>query len=322
MNAAQPPPPPTTTANSRLPAIPPKPNLTILKVVQKKGQLGVAPVPFLNPDPITCLMGCSNEAPLIVDRQETTTLIDLDVQISSVTSQFCKQLPLQIQPLGQLLELEETGGAVIPYLGFVEVNLQTPGITNYNKDVLLLVIPTMTYSEMVPVMVGSKIIDRVLSLKTKGELAKVTTTWRQAHFGAVMSGSLQLTCTSSDKTKTGEGRGHPSTKSDPREVRKFCLDDIKGPVHTTWKVTIPLFSTMNVWANSSVKGHCMWFHVLTELATGPQLPATAVPTATYGELHPGSSRVPICLCNLSTHTMEIPKIMWLDRLPLPTRYHQ
>ena len=28
--------------------------------------------------------------------------------------------------------------------------------------------------------------------------------------------------------------------------------------------------------------------------------------ATYGELHPGSSRVPICLHNLSTHTVEIP----------------
>ena len=39
---------------------------------------------------------------------------------------------------------------------------------------------------------------------------------------------------------------------------------------------------------------------------GPQLPAAVVPTATYGELHPGSSRVPVCLCNLSACAVEVP----------------
>ena len=43
-----------------------------------------------------------------------------------------------------------------------------------------------------------------------------------------------------------------------------------------------------------------------ELALGPQLPAAVVPTATCGELHPGSSRVPVCLHNLSTRAIEIP----------------
>ena len=78
--------------------------------------------------------------------------------------------------MGQLLELEGTGGAAIPYLRFVKVNLQILGIRNYNEDMLLLVIPTMTYSETVPVMVGSKIINKALSLMTMGELAKVTMT--------------------------------------------------------------------------------------------------------------------------------------------------
>ena len=121
-----------------------------------------------------------------------TALIDSGAQVSSISSQFCKDLALQIQPLGWLLELEGTWGSSIPYLRFMEVNLQIPGIKNYNEDVLLLVIPTMTYSEMVPVVVGSKIIDRAMSIITKGELVKATMTWRQAYFGAVMSGSLQL----------------------------------------------------------------------------------------------------------------------------------
>ena len=50
----------------------------------------------------------------------------------------------------------------------------------------------------------------------------------------------------------------------------------------------------------------MWVHALMELVLGPQLPVAVVPTATYGELHPGSSRVPACLCNLSAHAVEIP----------------
>ena len=42
------------------------------------------------------------------------------------------------------------------------------------------------------------------------------------------------------------------------------------------------------------------------MALGPQLPAAVVSTATYGELHLGSSRVPLCLHNLSTHAGEVP----------------
>ena len=61
--------------------------------------------------------------------------------------QLCKDLDLKIQPLDLLLELEGTGGAAIPYLGFVEVNLQILGIRVYNKDVLLLAIPITAYAE-------------------------------------------------------------------------------------------------------------------------------------------------------------------------------
>ena len=154
----------------------PKPKLILMKAAKKGGQPEVAPTPFLNPDPIAQLVGCSNEVPVVIDGQEVTALIDLGAQVSSISTQFCEDLALPIQPLGQLLELEGTGGAAIPCLGFVEGNLQIPGIRNYNEDVLLLVIPTMTYSKMVPVVAGYKIIDKALSLMTVGELAVATRT--------------------------------------------------------------------------------------------------------------------------------------------------
>ena len=99
---------------------------------------------------------------------------------------------------------------------------------------------------------------------------------------------------------------NPSRGSDPVEVWKYQLDGVKGAVHTTQKVTIPPFQTINIKGNAGVKGHCMKVHVLTEPALGPQLQAAVVPIVTYGELHPGSSRVPICLDNMSPRAMEIP----------------
>ena len=132
-----------------------------------------------------------------------------------------------------------------------------------------------------------------------------TTTWREAHFGAVMSGSLQLSHSGSGNSKMKEGANCSPPKIDSVEVWTFQLDHVKGLVCTTQKVTIPRFSTINVQAKTSVRGHCMQVHVLTELALSPQLPAAVAPTATYRELCPGSLRVPVCLCNLSTRAVEI-----------------
>ena len=192
-----------------------------MKAAKGKGWQQVTPIPFLNPDAIACLVGHSNEAPVVIDRQEVTTLIDSGAQVSSISACFCKELTLQIQPLGQLLELEGMGDAANLYLGFVEVNLQILGIRNYNEDVLLLVIPTMTYSKTVLVMVGTKIINKALSLMTAWELAKATMTWRQAHFGAVILGSLQLSHSSSDQSEVTKGATSSSQQGDTVGVQKF-----------------------------------------------------------------------------------------------------
>ena len=192
-----------------------------MKAARRKGWQQATPIPFLNPDPIAHLVGHSNEAPMIIDMQEVTASIDSGAQVLSINAQFCKELTLQIQPLGQLLELEGMGVQPCHTSVFVEVNLQIPGIRNYNEDVLLLVIPTMTYSKTVMVVVGTKIIDKALSLMTAGELAKATMTWRQAHFGAVMSGSLELSHCSSDKSEVTKGATSSSQQGDTVDVQKF-----------------------------------------------------------------------------------------------------
>ena len=122
---------------------------------------------------------------------------------------------------GLVIEARGDGGSAIPYLRYVEVNLQILGIRNYNEDVLLLVIPTMTYSKTVLVMVGTKIINKALSLMIVGELAKATMTWRWAHFGAVMLGSFQLSCSSSEQSEVTKGATGSYQQGDTVEVQKF-----------------------------------------------------------------------------------------------------
>ena len=45
----------------------PELKLTQVKAVIKKGQKGIAPIPFLNPDPVAHLVGHSNKAPVVID---------------------------------------------------------------------------------------------------------------------------------------------------------------------------------------------------------------------------------------------------------------
>ena len=99
---------------------------------------------------------------------------------------------------------------------------------------------------------------------TMGELEKMTTMWQQAHFGAVMSGSLQLFCASSDKNRVEEEAKCSSQEGDPMEVWRFCLDDVRGLVYTTQKVTILPFSMVSMymqtpmWKDTICEFMCSW----------------------------------------------------------------
>ena len=155
-------------------------------------------------------------------------------------------------------------------------------------------------------MVGSKIIDQVMEMMTMGELMRATATWKQAHFSAVMSGSLQLPHATSKEDRGVGKEVSSSPSSNPTASMGFCLDDVWVPVCTTQKVTIPPLGTISIHGNTGVWGHCMQVQMLAKLAQGPQLPTSMVPTATNRELQPGSSKVPICLRNLSAQPIEVP----------------
>ena len=102
-----------------------------------------------------------------------------------------------------------------------------------------------------------------MGMITKGETVRATATWKQAQFGAVMSGLLQ--CPTQLQRNTEKWRRlFPSESYDLAASRGFCLDDVWGPVHTTQKVTIHLFETVSIYGNTGLWGHCMWVHLLAE----------------------------------------------------------
>ena len=69
-----------------------------MKAAKMKGWQEVTPAPFLNADPIAHLVWHSNKAPVVVDGQEVTALIDLGAQVLSVSAQFCKDLACKSSP--------------------------------------------------------------------------------------------------------------------------------------------------------------------------------------------------------------------------------
>ena len=80
---------------------------------------------------------------------------------------------MKIWPLEHLVPVEGSGGANVPYLGYVyvEVRMHIPGINSFDRDVLMLISSTTThYHQRVPIQVGGHIIDQVTDCISEDEL--------------------------------------------------------------------------------------------------------------------------------------------------------
>ena len=101
---------------------------------------------YHNPDPLVRLIGEANETDIVIENEKVKGLIDLGVQVSSISDTFASKLGLEIKQLDTLLDLEPTGGGQVPYDGYVELCMQVPNVKAFDLDVLMLVIPESEYS--------------------------------------------------------------------------------------------------------------------------------------------------------------------------------
>ena len=86
------------TVNSKHSLCNPKPKLTQDEAARKRGWKELTPIPFLNPNLVAHLVGCTNEAPVVMDGCEVAALVDSGAQVSTMSAQLCEELGLKFNP--------------------------------------------------------------------------------------------------------------------------------------------------------------------------------------------------------------------------------
>ena len=109
-------------------------------------QVGVSNGPeYYNPNPWVRILGRANETKIEIDGKVSKALIDSGAMILMMSKGYCDEHGYEIQPLDWLVPIEGSGGADVPYLGYVEVRMHIPGISSFDQDVLMLISHTSTH---------------------------------------------------------------------------------------------------------------------------------------------------------------------------------
>ena len=94
---------------------------------------------YYNPNPWARILGRANQTEIKIDGVISKALIDSSAMILMMSKGYCDEHWYEIQPLGQLVPIEGSGGVDVPYLGYVEVRMHIPGINSFDQDVLMLI---------------------------------------------------------------------------------------------------------------------------------------------------------------------------------------
>ena len=107
------------------------------------------------------LIGDANDSEIIVNGTKTRALIDSGSMITCISEEFHESL----NPIPELHSISEFGltihsanGTVLPYSGFVELEICVPCFGSSSYAIPALVVPQTNYSKNVPVIVGTNFI--------------------------------------------------------------------------------------------------------------------------------------------------------------------
>ena len=218
------------------------------------------------------LVGRANEERIFINGQPVTALLDTENQVTHVSHDFCLANGIEINPLAKLVNIEETGGDSIEYLGYAEASLSLPmGSHTFNIEALLLVLPTTDYLKKVPVSIGTTITDMVVDFINQNKPGNVSKSWK-------------VVCCATQTRKL--------VHAQPKRKRA---------IKTTKPVTLPPFSTKIVKGNTKFRSHGMRLNLIAESSNDTQLPSGVQCTPAYCTMEPGSSRVTVGLRNLSRY---------------------
>ena len=242
--------------------------------MRKPRQVGVHNEPeYYNPNPWARILGRAHETDVEIDGIIIKALIDSGAMILMMSTDYCDEHGYEIQSVEHLASIEGSGGANVPYLGYVEVRMCIPGINSFDRDVLMLISSTTTcYHQRVPIQVGSHIIDQVTNCISEDELQSLSQSWKVAYVSMIISKAALV--------------------SDP----EFDLHQVRGKVVTCEEVKIPVLQTIVVKGLTMITGHCKHVHVLVEPSTKC---VNVFILGNTSELRPGRSDVTVVLQNRS-----------------------
>lgn len=107
------------------------------------------------------LVGESNDTEIFINGVKTKALIDSGSMVTCISEEFFKCL----NPMPTLHDMSELGlnvqsanGSLLPYSGYVELEICVPCFGNSSYAIPALVVPQTNYSKIVPVIVGTNFI--------------------------------------------------------------------------------------------------------------------------------------------------------------------
>ncbi|XP_061192183.1 uncharacterized protein LOC133200390 [Saccostrea echinata] len=119
-----------------------------------------------HPETIPGLMGEQSLIHININGVETTALLDTGATVCTINTDFYETYlrDLQILPLDDILKIRCADGGVMPYLGYVKVNIKTTDIdATTDHECLMLVVPTTEYSQKVPAIIGTNFIQSMMA---------------------------------------------------------------------------------------------------------------------------------------------------------------
>ena len=121
---------------------------------------------------------------IIIDDMEACAFLDFGATADLMTLAYAKARNFNIRPMTELsdhfINLRLAARFKTTLFGYIEYNVQIPGISSYNSDQAALVAKDNTpFSKEVPLTIGMKTEDTILEALKEGEIEMLDSVWKR-----------------------------------------------------------------------------------------------------------------------------------------------
>ena len=130
------------------------------------------------------IIGMETVADVIINDAEACALLDSRATTDLMTLAYAEVRNFKIRSMMELsdcfVNFRLAAGFKTTLSGFVEYNLQIPGISSYDSDPVALVAEDNTeFSKKVPFTIGTKTEDTILEALKEGEIEMLDSVWKR-----------------------------------------------------------------------------------------------------------------------------------------------